>query len=323
MYLHSLGHFHPENVIDNRFLESLDIGTTDEWITSRTGICTRRTSLPLDYIRTTRNRDPREGEAVSLYSVGELAFRAASMALDRAQLQASDIGLVVAGSTMPRHASPADASVIAERLGIAAPCFDLNAACSSWVVQLHTLASMNREALPPFVMVVNSESFTQAVDYSDRSNAVLVGDATTAAILSPSVPGRARITRTMMDSDPSGWRKVGVAARGHFWQEGGAVQNFAIRKTIASLQALEPHAGDGFYFTGHQANLMMLRSVCARAGVADSRHLYNVDRFGNCGAAGAPSVISERWADFCPGDRAVVAVVGAGLTWAGTLLEFL
>src|SRR5690242_18531375 len=124
MYLHSLGHFHPENVIDNHFLESLDIGTTDEWITSRTGIRTRRTSLPLDYIRTTRNRDPREGEVVSLYSVGDLAFGAASLALERAQLHASDIGLVVAGSSMPRHASPADASVIAERLGISAPCFD-------------------------------------------------------------------------------------------------------------------------------------------------------------------------------------------------------
>jgi 3-oxoacyl-[acyl-carrier-protein] synthase-3 len=245
------------------------------------------------------------------------------MAFKRAQLQPADIGLVVAGSSLPRHASPADASIIAERLGIAAPCFDINAACSSWVVQLYTLARMNPDDLPPFVLVVNSESFTLSVDYRNRSNAVLIGDATTAAIVSPSVPGRARITRTLMASDPSGWRKVGVVAGGHFWQDGGAVQNFAIRKTIASLEALGPHAGDGFYFTGHQANLMMLRSVCARTGIDDSRHLFNVDRFGNCASAGAPSVISERWSDFSPGHRAIVAVVGAGLTWGGALLEFL
>ena len=68
---------------------------------------------------------------------------------------------------------------------------------------------------------------------------------------------------------------------------------------------------------------MMLRSVCARTGIGDSRHLYNVDRFGNCASAGAPSVISERWNDFSPNDRVVVAVVGAGLTWGGALLEFL
>jgi 3-oxoacyl-[acyl-carrier-protein] synthase-3 len=127
----------------------------------------------------------------------------------------------------------------------------------------------------------------------------------------------------MMDSDPSGWRKVVIPAAGHICQDGGAVQNFAIRKTVATVEELAPHAGGEYSFIGHQANLMMLQSACTRAGVPDSRHLYNVDRFGNCGAAGAPSVLSERWDAFGAGDRAVVAVVGAGLTWAGMVLEFL
>ena len=77
LYLHGLGHFHPENEITNRFLEELDIGTTDEWILERVGIRSRRTSLPLDYIRTTRNRDVRAAPEAALYDTAELGRRAA------------------------------------------------------------------------------------------------------------------------------------------------------------------------------------------------------------------------------------------------------
>ena len=75
LHLHGLGHFHPENEITNRFLEELDIGTTDDWILERVGIRSRRTSLPLDYLRTTRNRDPRAAAEAALYSHAETGRR--------------------------------------------------------------------------------------------------------------------------------------------------------------------------------------------------------------------------------------------------------
>ena len=84
LYLHGLGHFHPENEITNSFLESLDIGTTDEWIMDRVGIRSRRTSLPLDYLRETYNRDPRVGIEAAVYSNAEMGRRAADLALERA-----------------------------------------------------------------------------------------------------------------------------------------------------------------------------------------------------------------------------------------------
>lgn len=105
MYLHSLGHFHPENVIDNRLLERLDIATDDEWIVSRTGIRKRHTVLPLEYICSTRNRDPRAADEASLYSNAETGCRAAKMALDRAGLAASQIGMVIAGGSAPHGRS--------------------------------------------------------------------------------------------------------------------------------------------------------------------------------------------------------------------------
>src|SRR5215813_10089478 len=98
LYLHSIGHFHPENVLDNLFLESLDIGVDRGWIDERVGIERRRTVLPLDYIRTTRNRDPREAAECAVYSNYETAELASRCALMQAGLQASDIGMVISGS---------------------------------------------------------------------------------------------------------------------------------------------------------------------------------------------------------------------------------
>jgi 3-oxoacyl-[acyl-carrier-protein] synthase-3 len=322
MYLHAVGHYHPENIIDNSFLERLDIGTDDQWIVSRTGIRKRHTVLALDYIYATRNKDPRGADESSLYSNAETAFRAANMALGRAGLVASDIGMVVLGGSAPRLGAPAEACMIADRLGIAVPAFDLNSACSTWAVQLHFLSMMNPESLPDFVLVINPENLTRTVDYSDRRNAVLMGDCTTATILSTRVRSAIRVRRTTMESDPSGWNKVTIVSAGHLQQDGGAVQNFAIRKTIAVIDRLRDQASSGFWFVGHQANLPMLQSVCLRARIHNDKHLYNVDTRGNCGAAGAPSSVSERFDCFEGGAQIIVAVVGAGLTWAGVLVEW-
>ena len=97
IYVHGVGHFHPANIIDNAFLESLDIGTNDAWITERVGIRQRHTVLPLDYIRTTRNADVRATKEASLYSNADMAAKAATLALSRAGIEAKDIGLVIAG----------------------------------------------------------------------------------------------------------------------------------------------------------------------------------------------------------------------------------
>src|SRR5689334_13267102 len=136
LYLHSIGHFHPDNVIDNRFLEGLDIGTSDQWIVERTGIRSRRTVLPLSYILETRNRDPRAADGASLLTNAETGCRAASVALQRAGLKNSDIGLVISGSSSPRTSAPAEACIIANALGIEAPAMDINSACSTFAVQL-------------------------------------------------------------------------------------------------------------------------------------------------------------------------------------------
>lgn len=326
LFLHALGHFHPENVIDNHFLEELDIGTNDEWILERVGIRTRRTVLPLDYIRTTRNADPRAGCEAALHDNADTGRRAAEHALSRAGLRAADIGMVVAGGCYPDMSIPADACRIAAALGIEAPAFDVSSACSSFGAQLHLLASMQR--LPPYVLVVNAENTTRAIDYSDRSTSVLWGDATSAAIVSTEAPARLRIVETMLGSSPAGAHLVTIPRFGHFAQEGSAVQRFAIKTTLACANELLPAArerarvtGGAVRFVGHQANALVLEAVTRRADIAPEAHFSNVADFGNTGAAGAPSVLSQHWDELADGDTVVVVVVGSGLTWAGIRVE--
>jgi 3-oxoacyl-[acyl-carrier-protein] synthase-3 len=240
LYLHSVGHFHPENVIDNAFLERLDIGTSDDWIMDRVGIRRRRTVLPLEYIEKTKNADVRLGQQAALYSSVETGRRAAMFALERAGLRPSDIGMVIAGGCLPDMAIPAEACRIAAALGIEAPGIDLNSACSSFGAQMHFLANM--ASLPRYVLVVNPENTTRAVNYADRSTAVLWGDGTGATIVSKDVPARATVTNTELASSPAGWAAVSIPRFGHFTQEGSAVQRFAIRTTLGCLERLLPGA---------------------------------------------------------------------------------
>ncbi|MFL5318027.1 MAG: 3-oxoacyl-ACP synthase III family protein [Myxococcaceae bacterium] len=328
MYLHSVGHFHPPNVIDNAFLESLDIGTDDAWISERVGIKRRHTVLPLSYIKETKNRDVRQALEAAEFSNAETGAKAAEMALARAGLKASDIGMVISGGCSPDECIPAEANRVSELLNIDAPSLDINSACSSFCSQLHFLHNMRPEALPDYVLVVNPENSTRVVNYEDRTSCVLWGDASSAAILSPRHKGKFELMDTMLRGDPSGAEKVKVPRAGHFTQQGAAVQTFAIKRASETYSVLRESFMKRFpnrnpstlSLIGHQANLRMLEAVKTRAEVSDERHLYNVDRRGNCGAAGAPSVLSEKWDDAAAvGDAVAMCVVGSGLTWAGAL----
>ncbi|MBN1689059.1 MAG: ketoacyl-ACP synthase III [Candidatus Omnitrophica bacterium] len=325
VYLHGLGHFHPENVIDNQFLEDLDIGTNDQWIMERVGIQTRRTVLDLDYIKKTKNRDIRQSGAACQYTNAQTGKLAAEMAIEKAGITKEQIGMVIAGGCTPDTTTPAEACVIACELGIQTECLDLNSACSSFGAQIHFLFMMRPDALPDFILLVHPENTTRAVDYSDRSTAVLWGDGTSAAVISTRVPSKAKVVFTTLTSDPANWDKAVIQRTGYFKQEGSAVQAFAIRKTVQcfrDIQARYPEKAKDLYFIGHQANLRMLESVCKRCDIAPEKHFFNVDVYGNTGAAGAPSILSQHWEKFKVGDVLGLVVVGAGLSWASMAIEF-
>lgn len=326
LYLHGIGHFHPENQITNAFLEALDIGTTEAWILERVGIGVRRTVMSLDYIKQTRNRDIRAAAEASKYTNADMGARAARMAIERAGISPGDIGMVITGSSAPDTLSPADACNVAASLGLEVPAFDMNSACTSYFIPIHLLSMMQPEKLPRFVLVVVPESLTRTVDYNDRTTAVLWGDGAAAAVLSTRERGRAEYIGTMLDSSPAGHDKVVVPRYGYFRQDGQAVQKFAVKRTADSFKRLrEAHGSAGgskVNFIGHQANLRMLESVCKLCSIPAERHFSNVEQFGNTAAAGSPSVLSMHWDQWKENDEVAVVGVGAGLTWAGYLLRF-
>lgn len=324
LYLHGIGHFYPENVITNQFLEDLDIGTSEEWILERVGIRTRRTVLPLDYIKTTKNLNLKAAFEAALYNNIQTGAAAARMALKRAGLKPEDIGMVISGSCAPENLTPAESATIAAELGIDVVCFDINSACSSFGMQINILAGMRPETLPPFILIINPENFTRNVDYSDCSSSVLFGDGSSAAVVSATVPSRAYFMSCFGSSKPSSWEKVNIPRMSYFRQEGNAVQRFAIHKTTESLRILKesfPANGDRLKFIGHQANLSMLNTVCERTGIASHNHWHNVEDYGNTGGSGAPSVLSQHWDELKPGYHVAISLVGAGLTWTHMLLK--
>jgi len=324
LYLHGMGHFFPENIITNKFLEELDIGTTNEWILERVGIRTRRTVLSLDYIKTTKNRDIRAAREASMYNHAQIGAAAARMALEQAGIKKEDIGLLISGSSTPDNLSPAEASVIAAELEIEVPCFDLHSACSTFGMQINFLNRMKPEALPPFILVTVPETCTPCMDYSDRNSAVLFGDAGAAAVVSTTVPSRIALLASDYGTKPSDWDKVNVPRLDYFRQDGNAVQRFAIRKTTELLRQLIPSfpvEANRLNFIGHQSNRGMLRTVCELTGIEEHNHWCNVVDFGNTAAAGAPSVLSQHWHELRPGDYIAIIVVGAGLSWSQLMLR--
>jgi len=325
LYIHALGHANPVTEISNAFLESLDIGTTDAWILDRVGIRCRRSVLPLDYIRETRNRDPRAAAEAALETQAVLTARAARMALARAGLQPADVGLVVCGGSAPDTSAPAEACNAARELGIAAPALDVASACTSLFAQLRLLNGMRDDALPDFVLALAVDTLTRTVDYADRSTAVLWGDGAAAAVLSTREPGRALVVEPVLTSDPAGSDKVVVPRAGHFSQQGHAVQMFAIKKTAEGVVRLRDGVADPertFHFVGHQANLRMLEVVCRQCEIPPERHHSNVEWYGNTGAASAASVLSMEWEKWGAADDVAVVGVGAGLTWGSFLARF-
>lgn len=330
-----IGHAHPATCISNEFFELLENGSDAAWVSDRTGILQRHSVLSKDQILAIARGDLsyeqllREGQVPKL---AQLARKPWEMALARAQEKNSGLEVapdtLISGCSIPDFDIPASASTIAHELNFSSTCFDVNSACSSFCTDVMVASGLLQGGFAKQTAIFNIERYSLRLDYKDRRSSVLFGDGAAAAIFMRSTHKKLhglKLIDVIMQSDASSFDAVTIPVAGYFGQNGAKVQKFAITKTVEIAQNLLHKQGltteDIQYFIGHQANLRMLQSVVEKLHLDPKKHLFNVDQFGNQGAAGAPIVLSQNWERFAVGERILIAVVGAGLTWGAALFE--
>ena len=315
-----LGAHLPTRVVTNDDLAAV-LDTSDEWIRTRTGIRARHVADAAD-------------------ATSDLAAVAARAALIDAGLTPADLGAVVVATTTPDHAIPGTAPSVAAALGINAPAFDLNAACSGFVYGLRVAGGMVATGMGP-VLLVGAETLTRVVDPDDRSTAVLFGDGAGAVVLTADADAALGPFDLGADGDarellwcPAGGTRTpstpeAVAAGAQYLtMRGPEVYRAAVTTMRRSSGRVLDAAGIGIdnvdLFVGHQANARILEAVASRLGVADDRVHLTVDRHGNTSAASIPLALADARAAgrLRPGDRVLLAAFGAGLTWGSCLLTW-
>jgi 3-oxoacyl-[acyl-carrier-protein] synthase-3 len=324
-----LGHYHPENIIDNEFFNQLDIGSDAQWVAERTGIQKRHSVLTeADLLALRRNEKTLNQLRADgrVMSIATMASRAWDLLKERRPNAADNLEVLMCGTSVPDFDIPANACTISHAIGAECTSFDVNSACSSFVVNLHVARSYLAGHGAAKAAIFIPERYSLRLDYNDRSSCVLFGDACGAALLERSTATEGfEVIDTLVVSAPSKYDLIQIPVAGCFNQVGHAVQKFAISRTIEITQEVLRRNGFGVkdisYLIGHQANLRMLTAAVAKLGLSEDKHLHNVEAYGNQGGAGSLSVISMNYDRFKSGDLIVVSVVGAGLTWASALLR--
>jgi 3-oxoacyl-[acyl-carrier-protein] synthase-3 len=319
-----MGCFHPSNVITNAFIEALDIGTTNEWIIDKIGIKERVSTLPLDYIKQTRNVDPRAAIEVASHTPTDLGVNAAQRALVSAGITIDQVGLIICNTCTPLETVPSEAQRIALRLGSRAPAYDVLTACPAFALHVDYLNGFTPEALPEYILCINTAAMTQRVNYNDRTDGAIWGDGAAAWVMSYQHQGKLKVVESTYATDPSRCEAVVVDTYGYFHQDGRAVRDFSVRQTVRLIKSFEERhevLWNRDVFIGHQANATMLQQITNNREIPDTNHWHNVTYLGNQAAAGAPAVLAQHWEKIVPGQKVIVAVVGAGLSWGSVLFE--
>lgn len=324
MHVLSMGVAFPEGRISNQLIEELDIGTNEEWILSKIGIRERRTSLPADYIKSSRNERPQDAVAVAQDTAESLGKEAARRAIEGAGLSPKDIGMVICNCCTPEASAPTEALRIAKGLGIEGEAYDVFTACPAFALHVDYLANFEAEELPEYVLCISTAVLTQNVNYNDRSASAIWGDGAAAWIISPRRPGRLKVLGSFFTADPLRCDAVTVDTFGHFDQDGRAVRDFSVRQTVRLLRNIEQDFQIDWHrdvFIGHQANRTMLAQITNNRKIPEENHWFNVTEIGNQAGAGAPATLCMNWDKIQKGQKIVVAVVGAGLSWGSIVFE--
>ena len=312
------GAYLPEGVRTNQYFSDY-LDTTDEWITSRTGIKERRVVAA--------------HEATS-----DLGIKAAQDALDDAGLTVDDIDLIVCATATGDHQFPATATFIQGGLGCKhdIPAFDVSAACAGFLTGTTVAVGMISAGMHRRVLVVGAEALTRFANDEDRTTVILFGDGAGAAVIEKSEdPGQGILywdhgcdgSRAKDIIVPAGGSRLPasattVAERMHFLHmKGREVFKFAVKKIETLIDDAMQQTGlspsDLKLVIPHQSNMRIIESARVRMGLSKDKMVLNIDRCGNTSAASVPMGLNDarRNGTLQEGDLVLMVAIGAGLVW--------
>ncbi len=312
----------PDYLLTNQVLETM-IDTTDEWITSRTGIKERH------ILKT-------PGEATS-----DIGARAVEGLLKKRGISAEEIDLIICATTTPDMQFPATANIISDKVGAKnAFSYDINAACSGFIFALATGSKFIETGQYKKVIVVGADKMSSIIDYTDRATCVIFGDGGGAVLLEPNTDGFG-ILDSILRTDGSGrahlHQKAGgslkpasaetVAAKEHFvYQEGQTVFKFAVTNMAdVSAEIMERNhltSDDVAWLIPHQANKRIIDATARRMGVSDEKVTLNIERYGNTTNGTIPLCLWEWESKFKKGDNIIIAAFGGGFTWGSIWVKW-
>ena len=314
--------YSPDYILTNNELATL-VDTTDEWITTRTGI---------------KERHILKGEGLG---TSDMAVEAVKGLLKKTNTSPDEIDLVICATVTPDMVYPATANIISDKVGIKnAFSFDVNAACSGFIYALDVASKYVESGGYKKVLVIGGDKMSSVVDYTDRTTCIIFGDAAGAVMLEPSEDGNG-IQDSILKVDGSGrvhlHQKAGgsvkpasmetVANREHFvYQEGQAVFKFAVTNMAdVAVEVMEKNnleSKDIAWLVPHQANLRIIEATARRMGLEKEKVMINIQKYGNTTNGTIPMCLYE-WEDqLKKGDNIILSAFGGGFTWGAIYLKW-
>jgi 3-oxoacyl-[acyl-carrier-protein] synthase-3 len=314
------GSYLPERVVTNDDLAER-IETSDEWIRERTGIRQRHVAA--------------DGQTTV-----DLAFEAAMRALEAAGIAASELDLIVLGTTTPDIVFPSSACLLQHRLGAnGCAAFDVNAACSGFMYALGTANAMIKSGMAKKALVIGAETLTRMLDWNDRTTAVLFGDGAGAVVLGVSEEAGILSTHLHADGGYGNLLQTAVGVSRGFKPDepnvglritmiGNEVFKVAVKTLDAvveeTLSANGLQKSDLDWLIPHQANLRIITATAKRLEMSMDRVIVTVDRHGNTSAASVPLALDEavRSGKVQRGELLLLEAFGGGFTWGSALIRY-
>ena len=317
------GSYLPEKRLTNDDLSRM-VDTNDQWITQRTGIKERRVAAEHE-------------------STASLATAAARRALADANLQPSDLDLIICATVTPEMGFPSTGCFIAAGLGLTStPAFDLAAACSGFIYALETATAFIKSGRYKNVLVLGAETITRVTDYKDRGSCILFGDGAGAVILQRTTEPKKGVIYSSIHADGHGWDLIHLkpgsrhALNGELIAEGGQfiklkgreVYKFAVLRFEElindALRKCELTLDQISLIVPHQSNLRIIEFAMEKLGLPLERAFVNLDKYGNTSAASIPIALDEarRTGKIPPGSVVLFVAFGAGLTWSNAVVQF-